>query len=363
MIYFRAMTTKLNPLLLADMVPGMVSILFYVLLRNMYSIEIGIYASLLVGLAGFLLFNYFERDFNKFLFLDFVFFGVLAFLSLLSGKEIFIKLKPVLTIGLISLIFLLANYRRKHYVLELSSRYIRSHRLLKNSLVKLGRGLISYLIFLGILAIFVLYASMSLDILTWALLSTLVLYLGTLAFVSYGILHDNSERKILAGNEVVPLVDKNGTIIGRAARGDVHFNPHTKLMHPVVHLHVFNRKGEIYLQKRLDTKEVQPGKWDTSVGGHVNWGETLEQSLNRETREEIGLSSFNPVFRGTYIWQTDVEKELVYMFSTVTENELVYNPDEITEGKFWSIESIKNKIGKGILTPNLEYEFSLLIAK
>lgn len=65
--------------------------------------------------------------------------------------------------------------------------------------------------------------------------------------------------------EMFPLVDEQGNIIGAATRGECHNG--SKLLHPVIHLHVFNSKGELYLQKRPEWKDIQPGKWDTSVGG------------------------------------------------------------------------------------------------
>ena len=69
--------------------------------------------------------------------------------------------------------------------------------------------------------------------------------------------------------EVFPLVDEEGNVIGSATRGECHDG--SKLLHPVVHLHVFNGKGELYLQKRpLWKKTSNPGNgilpWvDTSI--------------------------------------------------------------------------------------------------
>ena len=87
--------------------------------------------------------------------------------------------------------------------------------------------------------------------------------------------------------ETFPLVDENGVVIGSATRGECHDG--SKLLHPVVHLHVFNSKGELYLQKRPAWKDIQPGKWDTAVGGHIDYGETPEEALTREVREELDL--------------------------------------------------------------------------
>ena len=47
--------------------------------------------------------------------------------------------------------------------------------------------------------------------------------------------------------EMFPLVNEQGNIIGAATRGECHNG--SKLLHPVIHLHVFNSKGELYLQK------------------------------------------------------------------------------------------------------------------
>ena len=68
------------------------------------------------------------------------------------------------------------------------------------------------------------------------------------------------------------------------------------------------------MQKRPVHKLVQPGKWDTSVGGHISLGEDLETALKREAFEEIGLKDFSSQFVGKYLWNTAVESELVYYF-------------------------------------------------
>ena len=85
--------------------------------------------------------------------------------------------------------------------------------------------------------------------------------------------------------EMFPLVDERGNIIGAATRGECHNG--SKLLHPVIHLHVFNSKGELYLQKRPEWKDIQPGKWDTSVGGHVDLGESVENGA--ETGSARGI--------------------------------------------------------------------------
>ena len=90
------------------------------------------------------------------------------------------------------------------------------------------------------------------------------------------------------GAEMFPIVDEQGYIIDAATRAECHNG--SKLLHPVVHLHVFNKDGDIYLQKRPEWKDIQPGRWDTAVGGHIDLGENVDQALHREVSEELGIT-------------------------------------------------------------------------
>jgi isopentenyldiphosphate isomerase len=156
--------------------------------------------------------------------------------------------------------------------------------------------------------------------------------------------------------EIFPIVDDEGNTIGEAPRSVCH-DGKSMLLHPVVHLHLFNSSNEMFLQKRSKNKDVQPGKWDTSVGGHVAPGELVENALKREVEEEIGITVFIPTFIGKYIWKSSIERELVHVFTTISDDKPVIDPDEIDEGRYWTMNEINGSIGKGIFTPNFENEF------
>lgn len=160
--------------------------------------------------------------------------------------------------------------------------------------------------------------------------------------------------------EMLPLVEPSGLVYGQATRAWCHSG--SKALHPVVHLHIIDRMGRVYLQKRSLFKDLLPGYWDTAVGGHVTYGEQALEALYREAAEELGLHGFNPVFLDNYVYQTQRDSEFVLIFAMVGHPEL--NPDnaEVSEGKWWTMDQIDAAIGKGVLTPNFESEFSRIRA-
>ncbi len=155
--------------------------------------------------------------------------------------------------------------------------------------------------------------------------------------------------------EHLEIVDYQGNVIGSARRSEVHGNP--SLIHRVVHVLVLNRKGEILLQKRSQNKDVAPGRWDTSVGGHVGVGEDLVTSSKREMLEELGISGYDPEYLYSYIHSNPYETELVTTFHYRYEGEFSFNREEIDEIRFWSIEEIREAMGKKMLSDNFEHEF------
>lgn len=155
--------------------------------------------------------------------------------------------------------------------------------------------------------------------------------------------------------EVFPIVDEEGCVIGSATRGECHSG--SFLLHPVVHLHVFNSAGDTYLQKRPEWKDIQPGKWDTAVGGHIDFGECPDDALRREVREELGIMDFTAEFVDKYVFKSKRERELVYVHRCIYDGPIQPSASELDGGRFWSLQEIRDAMGHDILTPNFESEF------
>ena len=166
---------------------------------------------------------------------------------------------------------------------------------------------------------------------------------------------DHPGKQSAPTGEMHPLVEPSGLVYGQASREYCHSGSH--VLHPVVHLHIIDHFGRLYLQKRSMTKDLLPGYWDTAVGGHVSYGESILEALYRETSEELGLTAFNPVALEAYIWQTERDNEYVFVHAMVGHPELHPDPAEVSEGRWWTFEELDRAMGQQVLTPNFENEF------
>jgi isopentenyldiphosphate isomerase len=155
--------------------------------------------------------------------------------------------------------------------------------------------------------------------------------------------------------EIFDVVNEADTVVGQAAREQVHGNP--SLIHRVAHVLVFRSDGALFLQLRSPDKDVQPGKWDTSVGGHVDAGESYDEAARREMAEELGIEGarLEAIYR--YLHRNAFESEMVTTFRTVWDGSIHTDPVEITAGRFWTLDEIEAD-DPSVFTPNFLDELS-----
>jgi isopentenyl-diphosphate delta-isomerase type 1 len=139
-------------------------------------------------------------------------------------------------------------------------------------------------------------------------------------------------------DEIFDIVNERDEVIGQRTRGEVH---RTGLRHRAVHVLVYNRNGELFLQKRSMQKDTFPGAWDSSASGHLDTGEDYDACAVRELREELGLETTRAperLFKMTACEGTG--QEFVWVYRLEAEGPFTLHPEEIETGGWFAPEHI-----------------------
>ena len=145
-------------------------------------------------------------------------------------------------------------------------------------------------------------------------------------------------------DEWFDVVDSRDRVIGRATRADVHGQ---NLLHRAAHVLVFNRAGNLFLQKRALTKDDSPGRWDSSAAGHLAAGENYQEAAVRELEEELGLVVEGPLRRLFQIaGSPETEYEFAWVFRCSSEGPFQLDPVEIDTGKWATPEAVSDWIAR-----------------
>lgn len=345
--------------LLKKLLPGFIPLFVFIAADELWGTKTGLFVAIAIGLMQMIWIGVREKRFDKFVLFDTLLLIALGGISIVFNNDLFFKLKP----GLIELIFVgilaIAAFSKFNLPQLMAQRYMKGVEIHPQQQLQM-RNTMKFLFFVFTAHnILVFYATFYMSKEAWAFISGGLFYiLFAIVFVAT-LLKQKMKQHEMVKEEWVPLVDEKGKVIGKAPRSQVHNG--SKLLHPVVHMHVINKGKSILLQKRPLTKLIQPGKWDTAVGGHISAGENLHQALTKEAYEEIGLKDFNAKLLHIYKWESDVEAELVYLFVTNNDQNFSIHTDEVTETRFWSRTDIAKSIGLGVFTPNFEHEFHLLL--
>ncbi len=163
-----------------------------------------------------------------------------------------------------------------------------------------------------------------------------------------------------AAELLIQVSDDDERVLGPVARGLVHGNP--SIIHRAVHVVVLNDQGLMLLQKRAATKDIEPGKWDTSVGGHVGFGQSYEEAALREAQEELGVRLEN--LKDLYLLKIRdaVESENIRSYFCRHSGPFHPDPAEVESVRFWTRAEIEAALGTGTFTPNFEAEYAAFMA-
>ena len=142
--------------------------------------------------------------------------------------------------------------------------------------------------------------------------------------------------------EIFDVCNERDEVVGQNTRSEVH---RLGLMHRAVHVLVFNRRGEVFLQKRSMTKDTFPGAWDSSASGHLDTGEDYDACAVREVREELGIVMERPperLFKIAACAETDQEHVWVYRYDC--EGPFCLHPEEIERGEWFTAAQVEEAL-------------------
>lgn len=348
--------------LLKNFAVGFLPIFIFIAADELYGTRAGLLAAIVSGIA-YMIYYYFRfKKVETMILLDTGLILTMGSISLIFENDLFFKLKPALIECILAIILGIHAFSSRPILLDMQKRYLGEIEMpaaQMHMLKQLSRLLFAVILLHTFAIVYTAYFS-SKEV--WAFVS------GGLFYILFGLIlagqwiymkffrHSGASQPL--SEEWVDVLDPQGKTIGRAPRAQVHGNP--DLLHPVVHLHIFDTKGRLFLQKRSEHKDVFPGFWDTAVGGHISSGEKVDYALIRETQEELGIMPHAavPLFR--YIMRNEYESELVHSFKMKHDGPFRLNPLEISEGRFWTQFEIKKFLGKKVFTPNFEQEFNMM---
>jgi len=349
--------------ILKALAPGFLPLVIFIAADSIWGTTVGLIVAVAVGMVEIFVSYIREKTLDKFILLDIGLIVVLGVVSIILENDIFFKLKPALIELIFSIVIGISIFSPVNILMLMTRRYMKNIELNDAQVRQFTRSLRALFYIFIVHTVLIVYSAFFMSKGAWAFISGGLFYLLFAVYFVFEFIRLRRKRpnweEQYKDDEWFDIVDEEGRVKGRAPRTVCHSGP--GLLHPVVHIHIIDAKDRIFLQKRAESKQIQPGKWDTAVGGHISSGETIEDGLKREAAEELGITEFTVQFVARYVWETEVESELVFMFISRYDRVININKDEIDEGKYWKIKKIKESLGKGILTPNLEFEFEILL--
>lgn len=347
---------------LKAMLPGLIPLFIFIIAEAIWGVKIGLVVALTVG-VGELIFGFIKnKTFDKFILVDTALLVVFGMISILLEKDIFFKLKPAFMELILMVIVGISAFGKWNPILAMSKRYMKGIEFTATQDKQMKIMMRDFFFLLAFHIALIIYAAYYLSNAMWGFISGILFYVILFGYMAFVILKQRFKAHQLTKEEQLPIVNSEGELKGKAPRSICH-NGEEKPLHPVIHLHVLNDKNELFLQKRPMNKLVAPGLWDTAVGGHISYGETIEIAMKREAKEEIGLQDFKAQLIHRYQWNSSIESELVFVFLTHDFESISIPTQEVPEGKFWSRKEIEQNIGKGKLTDNFEQEYKLICEK
>jgi isopentenyldiphosphate isomerase len=161
----------------------------------------------------------------------------------------------------------------------------------------------------------------------------------------------------MPAEELLDIVDDQDRVLSRAPRSRVLRDYH---IHRAVMFFVFDDEQRVFVNQRSETKEIYPSFWSIAFGGHVLAGESYDNAVRREIKEEVGLEAPAHLIT-SFQKRTADERENVKVYAVTADQEPVLYPDEIAQGRFMTLAEINEMIPRFDFLPETPTLLKFLI--
>lgn len=154
---------------------------------------------------------------------------------------------------------------------------------------------------------------------------------------------------MLIADEIIQIVDENNTEIAAVSR---RLMREQNLIHRASYILVFNRAGDIFIQRRTRTKDIYPGCWDVAAGGVVLANESYEDSARRELQEELGIRENSLAYCFDHYYEDKDNRVWGRIFSCSHEGPFTLQAEEVEYGMFVPVQTALGMSRQDSFTPD-----------
>ena len=341
--------------LLKKMLPGLFPILIFIIADEIWGTKIGLIVAVIIGIIQLIYFAVKEKRVEKFVLADTALIIAMGGISIILENDVFFKLKPVIIEVIMASVLAFSAYSKHNIMLKMSERYMKGIDINEEQNKMMQKSIKNMLYLIIIHIIISLYSVFYMSTEAWAFISTGLFYILIFGYFGFEFLMKYLKNR---NTEILPIVNENGDIIGKASREECHRNP--DLIYPVLRLHLFNNENKILLQRRSLKSDIEAGKWDAAVAGHIQYGEKIEDAVKRECQEELNHNISEFQLLNKRIFKAPTSTALMFIFIGIIDQLPNANPKEVEEVGFFTIPEIRKMIKDNIVSIGLVQEIDEL---
>lgn len=150
-------------------------------------------------------------------------------------------------------------------------------------------------------------------------------------------------------NEIIQIVDENNTEIAAVTRRIMR---EQNLIHRAAYILVFNKAGQLFIQRRTMGKDIYPGYWDVAAGGVVLANESYEDSAYRELEEELGIIDNTLEYCFDHYYENPDNRVWGRVFRCNHEGPFVFQATEVEYGMFVPVQTALGMSRQEPFTPD-----------